>query len=50
VPAARLDEGVESPSVTETLEFEAVVAKAVVAALVEAMPRITVAALTGHTS
>ena len=35
---------------TETWEFRAMVAEAVVAALVETMPRIIVAAMTGNTS
>jgi len=43
-------EAAESSPFTETWEFRAMVAEAVTAALVKAIPRIIVAALTGHTS
>jgi len=50
VPPERLGEAAESSPFTETPEFRAMVAEAVTAALVKAMPRIIVAAATGHTS
>ena len=49
-PPARPDEAAEGSPFAETPEFRAMVAEAVVAALVEAMPRIIVAAVTGHAS
>jgi hypothetical protein len=47
-PEDRPDDDVESPSLTDVLEFKAAVAEAVVAALIEAVPRIIVAAVTGR--
>ena len=49
-PPERPDEAAEDSPFTETWEFRAMVAEAVVAALVETMPRIIVAAMTGNTS
>ena len=46
----RPEEAAEHSPFTETWEFRAIVAEAVTAALVKAMPRIIVAAVTGHTS
>jgi len=43
-------EAAESSPFTETWEFSAMVAEAVTATLVKAMPRIIVAAVTGSTS
>jgi hypothetical protein len=49
-PPERPGEAAEGSPSTETWEFRAIVAEAVTAALVKAMPRIIVAAVTGHTS
>jgi hypothetical protein len=49
-PPERPGEAAEHSLLTETWEFRAMVAEAVTAALVKAVPRIIVAALTGNTS
>jgi hypothetical protein len=49
-PPERPGEAAEDSPFTETWEFRAIVAEAVTAALVQAMPRIIVAAVTGQTS
>ena len=49
-PPDRPGEAAGGSPFTETWEFRAMVAEAVIAALVKAMPRIIVAAVTGHTS
>ena len=50
VPPEPPGEAAESSPFTETWEFRAMVAEAVTATLVKAMPRIIVAAVTGSTS
>ena len=49
-PADRPDRGVESPALIDTLEFKAAVAEAVAGALIQAVPRIIVAVLSGRAS
>jgi hypothetical protein len=49
-PPERPGEAAEDSPFTETWEFRAMVAEAGIAALVQSMPRIIVAALTGNTS
>jgi hypothetical protein len=50
VPPERLGEAAKGSPFTETWEFRVIVAEAVTAALVKAMPRIIAAAVTGNTS
>jgi hypothetical protein len=50
VPPERLGEAAEGSPFTETWEFRVIVAEAVTAALVKAMPRIIAAAVTSNTS
>ena len=49
-PPERSDKAAEGSPFTETWAFRAIVAEAVTAALVKAMPRIIAAAVTGNTS
>jgi hypothetical protein len=49
-PSEPSSEATEDSPLTDTWEFRAMAAEAVIAALVEAVPRIIAAAVTGHPS
>jgi hypothetical protein len=49
-PPERPNEAAEGSPFTETWEFRAIVAEAMTAAVIQSMPRMIVAALTGNSS